>query len=101
MNIRSTLVAPFGVEEVLLLHPGVCEVAVIGEPDPEWGERVLAFVVAEPGRKVAVEELDQLCLAHIARFKRPKEYRFLDSLPKNNYGKVLKTELRQLVNRNR
>ena len=97
----GTNIYPREVEEVLLLHPDVRAVAVIGEPDPEWGESVLAFVVAQPGRKVALEELDQLCLAHIARFKRPKEYRFLDSLPTNNYGKVLKTELRQLVNRNR
>ena len=92
---------PREVEEVLLQHPGVSEVSVIGRPDPEWGESVVAFVVPAPGQGATVEELDRLCLDRIARFKRPKEYRFLDSLPKNNYGKVLKTELRQLVNRNR
>jgi long-chain acyl-CoA synthetase len=75
----------------------VREVSVIGKPDADWGESVLAFVVAEPGSDVAAEELDSLCLARIARFKRPKDYRFLDSLPKNNYGKVLKTELREKV----
>jgi len=67
---------------------------VVGRPDREWGEEVVAFVVARPGADIAAEALDRLCLDHIARFKRPKEYRFVDQLPKNNYGKVLKTELR-------
>ncbi|MDH5556714.1 MAG: AMP-binding protein [Alphaproteobacteria bacterium] len=92
----GTNIYPREVEEVLLEHPGVREVSVVGRPDPEWGESVLAFIVAAPGREVAPGELDALCLARIARFKRPKEYRFLDALPKNNYGKVLKTELRAL-----
>lgn len=83
---------PREVEEVLLRHPGVREVSVVGKPDPEWGEIVVAFVVAEAG--ITSEVLDALCLGEIARFKRPKLYRFVDSLPKNNYGKVLKTELR-------
>jgi long-chain acyl-CoA synthetase len=85
---------PREVEEVLLKHPQVREVSVVGKPDREWGEVVVAFVVADG---VAADELDELCLAAIARFKRPKEYRFLPSLPKNNYGKVLKTELRRLL----
>ena len=85
---------PREVEEVLLLHPAVAEASVVGRPHPEWGEEVLAFVVAKRGIAVAIEELDKLCLEHIARFKRPKEYRFVDRLPKNNYGKVVKTELR-------
>ncbi len=97
----GTNIYPREVEEVLLQHSGVSEVSVIGKPDPEWGESVVAFVVAEPNREVTAEELDQLCLDRIARFKRPKEYRFLDSLPKNNYGKILKTELRQLLSGNR
>jgi len=88
---------PREVEEVLLLHPGVCEASVIGAPDPDWGENVLAFVVVEPGREVPPEELDRLCLDRIARFKRPKEYRFVEALPKNNYGKVLKTALREML----
>lgn len=82
---------PREVEEVLLTHPAVHEVAVVGRYDPEWGEVVVAFVV---GKGVSEEELDALCLENIARFKRPKEYRFVEGLPKNNYGKVLKTELR-------
>ena len=84
---------PREVEEVLLLHPAVAEASVVGRVDPEWGEVVVAFVVAR-GAAPATEELDRLCLDHIARFKRPKEYRFVERLPKNNYGKVLKTELR-------
>jgi len=84
---------PREVEEVLLLHPNVAEASVVGRPDPEWGEAVVAFVVAR-GEVPPPAELDRLCLEHIARFKRPKEYRFVASLPKNNYGKVVKTELR-------
>ena len=68
--------------------------SVVGRVHPEWGEEVVAFVVARPGASVTAEALDRLCLEHIARFKRPKVYRFVASLPKNNYGKVLKTELR-------
>ena len=60
----------------------------------EWGEEVVAFVVRREDGAVSPAELDALCLDHIARFKRPKHYRFVASLPKNNYGKVLKTELR-------
>ena len=85
---------PREVEEVLLTAPGVSEVAVVGAPDPEWGEIVVAFVVAAPGAAVDAAQLDAHCLANIARFKRPKRYVFVDALPKNHYGKVLKTELR-------
>jgi acyl-CoA synthetase (AMP-forming)/AMP-acid ligase II len=66
---------------------------VVGRPDAEWGEAVVAFVVAR-GDPPPVADLDAHCLHAIARFKRPKEYRFVVELPKNNYGKVLKTELR-------
>jgi len=88
---------PREVEEVLLRHPDVHEVSVVGRVHPEWGEEVVAFVVARPGAAVTAEMLDRLCLEHIARFKRPKAYRFVASLPKNNYGKVLKTALRELL----
>jgi long-chain acyl-CoA synthetase len=88
---------PREVEEVLLEHARVREVSVIGRPDPEWGEVVVAYVVGEAERS----ELDALCLNGIARFKRPKEYVFVDRLPKNNYGKILKTELRELDLRQR
>jgi long-chain acyl-CoA synthetase len=86
---------PREVEEVLLAHPGVSEVSVVGRAHPEWGEEVVAFVVRSGTANVGAQDLDALCLEHIARFKRPKHYRFVDSLPKNNYGKVLKTELRE------
>ena len=86
---------PREVEETLLHHPGVRAVSVIGRPDPEWGEAVVAFVVATDIRNPPrPDELDRICLDHVARYKRPKEYRFLEDLPTNNYGKVLKRELR-------
>ncbi|MBT5263187.1 MAG: AMP-binding protein, partial [Rhodospirillaceae bacterium] len=88
---------PREVEEVLLRHPGVYECAVVGRPHPDWGEEVIAFVVQADGGTVDEKELDQLCLDNIARFKRPKEYRFVTELAKNNYGKILKTELRNLM----
>lgn len=90
---------PREVEEVLLQHAAVAEVSVIGVPDPEWGERVVAFVVRRPDMPLDAQRLEQLCLDNIARFKRPKEYRFVDRLPKNNYGKILKTELREWAKR--
>jgi fatty-acyl-CoA synthase len=81
---------PREVEEVLLEHPGVDEAGVVGAPDEQWGEIVVAFIVgtADPS------ELDAHLLERIARFKRPKRYEFIDELPKNSYGKVLKRELR-------
>ena len=85
-------VYPREVEEVLLQHPAVAEVAVIGRPDAEWGEALVAYVVCRA--PVDAASLDAHCLSLIARYKRPKDYRFLDALPKNHYGKVLKTELR-------
>jgi long-chain acyl-CoA synthetase len=91
---------PREVEEVLLLVPGVAEVSVVGAPDPEWGEVVVAFIVAQPGRSVTAADLDAVCLQQIARFKRPKRYEFVDALPKNNYGKVLKTQLRERLKEN-
>jgi long-chain acyl-CoA synthetase len=89
---------PREVEEALLHHPGVASVAVVGRPDPEWGEAVVAFVVpAENTSPPPAGELDQTCLDRIARYKRPKDYRFVDALPTNNYGKVVKRELREQV----
>jgi long-chain acyl-CoA synthetase len=90
---------PREVEEVLQRHPGVAEVAVVGRRHADWGEEVVACVVARDAVDVASleRELDRLCLEHIARFKRPKAYVFFDELPKNNTGKVLKTVLRKRI----
>jgi long-chain acyl-CoA synthetase len=93
----GTNIYPREVEEALLTHPDVREVSAIGVPDPEWGEIVVACVVMEQGARGDDARLDAHCLASIARFKRPKRYVYLDALPKNNYGKVLKTELRAMM----
>ena len=86
---------PREVEEALLRHSGVGAVAVVGRPDDEWGESVVAFVVAAAGSVApSIDDLDRTCLDNIARYKRPKDYRFVDSLPTNNYGKVVKRDLR-------
>jgi long-chain acyl-CoA synthetase len=85
---------PREVEEALLHHAGVRSVAVVGGPHPEWGETVVAFVVpAEGAAPPPAAELDRTCLDRIARYKRPRDYRFVDALPTNNYGKVVKREL--------
>jgi acyl-CoA synthetase (AMP-forming)/AMP-acid ligase II len=86
---------PREVEEVLLTHPLVAEACVVGRPDPEWGETVVAFVVPVPDTPLDADALDAHCLDQIARFKRPKQYVLVEALPKNSYGKVLKRELRE------
>jgi len=94
---------PREVEEVLLRHPDVLEVAVIGRRHPDWGEEVVACVVPRvaldgAGARGRFEaSLDALCLAEIARFKRPKAYAIVPELPKNAAGKVLKTSLRDAL----
>jgi long-chain acyl-CoA synthetase len=92
---------PREVEEVLLRHPAVKEAAVLGEPDAQWGEAVVAVLVAQPGQLADQHELDSFCLEHIARFKRPKRYVFVEQLPRNATGKVLKRELRAQLTRDR
>jgi long-chain acyl-CoA synthetase len=88
---------PREVEEALLQHPAVREVAVIGEPDADWGESVVAVVALKPGVQAAAPDLDAFCLQQIARFKRPKRYVFVSELPKNATGKVLKRDLRDAL----
>ncbi len=88
---------PREVEEVLQTHPGVTRISIVGRPDAQWGEVLVAFVVRTPGSAVTEKELDAHCLDNIARFKRPKEYRFVEELPTSSYGKVLKNELRKLL----
>ena len=93
----GTNIYPREVEEVLLRHPGVLECSVVGAPHADWGEEVVAFVVAQPGVTLDEADLDAFVTAEIARFKRPKRYRFIAELPKSNYGKILKRELRDLL----
>jgi malonyl-CoA/methylmalonyl-CoA synthetase len=88
-------VHPREVEELLLEHPGVAEAAVVGVPSEEWGEQVAAFVVpADPAAPPAPEELLAYAAERLAGFKRPRVLRYLDALPRNALGKVLKQELR-------
>ncbi|WP_342536580.1 AMP-binding protein [Sporosarcina sp. FSL K6-3508] len=85
---------PREVEEVLNKHAGVKETCVIGVPDDKWGENVIAYVVPNGTKTVTTEELIQLCLDHMASFKKPKEIHLVEELPKSSYGKILKRELR-------
>jgi acyl-CoA synthetase (AMP-forming)/AMP-acid ligase II len=87
-------VYPREVEDVLLSHPAVEQVAVTGVPDEEWGEAVAAFVVLRRGAEIRPEELTDLCRSQMAGFKVPKVYRFEDTLPSSAAGKILKRELR-------
>jgi long-chain acyl-CoA synthetase len=96
----GTNIYPREVEEVLIRHPGVAEVAVIGRPDREWGEAVVAYVVTSMDEKIDEKSIDDFCIENMARFKRPKFYHKAESLPKNNYGKVLKTKLREMDQEN-
>ncbi|MEX2520064.1 MAG: AMP-binding protein [Paracoccaceae bacterium] len=93
----GTNIYPREVEEALLHHPDVDEVAVVGRPHADWGEEVVACIVTVEGRALDEAALDAHCRGLIAGFKRPKAYLSLPRLPKNNYGKVVKTELRELV----
>jgi long-chain acyl-CoA synthetase len=93
----GTNIYPREVEEALLTHPEVREVSAIGVADPDWGESVVACLVLEEGAVADDAKFDAHCLASIARFKRPKRYVYLEALPKNNYGKVLKTQLREMM----
>jgi long-chain acyl-CoA synthetase len=98
--IRGGLnIYPRDVEEVLFAHPAVLEAAVVGIPDERLGEEVTAFVVLRPGEQASADELLEFCRERLASYKSPKSLRFLDALPKNQVGKVLKRELRELGRR--
>jgi long-chain acyl-CoA synthetase len=90
-------ISPGAVEEVLYGHPAVLEAAVVGTPDPVYGEEVKAFVVLRPGFKASEQALIDYCLKVLARYKAPKSVVFLDALPKSPVGKILKRELRKMA----
>ena len=90
------MVAPEEVENIIHAYEGVAECAVIGLPDETWGERVVAIVVKEPGAHVTEVSVKEVCQEHLAGFKRPEQVIFVDALPRNPLGKVLKRELRDL-----
>jgi acyl-CoA synthetase (AMP-forming)/AMP-acid ligase II len=93
-------VYPKEVEEVLYTHPSVFECAVIGVPDADWGEAVRAIVAPRPGARVTEEELLGFCREHLSAFKRPKSVGFVEEIPRNPSGKVLKRVLREQEARN-
>lgn len=92
-------VYPREVEEVLAGHPAIAECAVTGAPHPYWGEAVTGFVVLHPGMPAEAEELLALCRARLSRYKVPKELHFVQALPRNSMGKVLRRELRDRLKR--
>lgn len=82
------------IEDVILRHPAVFEVAVIGVPDEKWGESVKAIVALKPDQKATEDDIINFCKDHLASYKKPKSVEFIEAIPKNSYGKVLKKELR-------
>jgi fatty-acyl-CoA synthase len=95
INTGGVLVASREVEEILFTHPAVSEVAVVGLPDDKWIEAVTAFVVLRPGQTAQESALLALAREHLAPYKLPKKIVFVDTLPRNTAGKLLKRELRK------
>ncbi len=89
---------PKEVEEVLYSHPDILDAAVVGVPDPEWGESVKAYIVLKPGKQLTEAQVIDFCKKNIASYKKPREVEFIDTLPRNASGKVLKTVLRSNSN---
>jgi fatty-acyl-CoA synthase len=87
---------PREIEDHLHTHPAILEAAVIGVPDPEWGETLKAFIVTRTNAPLSEVEVIDYCRQHLADFKRPRKVTFLHELPRNPTGKVLKRELRDL-----
>ncbi|MDY0393780.1 AMP-binding protein [Virgibacillus halophilus] len=87
---------PLEVEDVLSAHPDVREVTIVGIPDSRWGQKVVAYIVPE-NKELTSEELDSYCSNSnkLANFKRPREYRFVDEIPKSPVGKILRRVLKE------
>jgi long-chain acyl-CoA synthetase len=90
-------ICPREIEEVIMTHPNVCEAGVVGVKDGVYGEEIKAFVVVKPGTQVTSEELNEHCCARLKRFKTPKDFTFVETLPKSLVGKVLRKELRRMA----
>ena len=88
-------VYPAEVESALMRHPAIAEVAVIGEPDGQWGERVVAVVALKPGHSLTLEELRAFAEDSVAHYKQPKRLEIVPALPRNATGKILKYQLRE------
>ncbi len=86
---------PKEVEEVLQAHPKVSEVAVVGVPDPHWGEALKALIILKPGQSSSEEEILDYCAAHLADYLKPKSVEFVEDFPRSPMGKVLKRKIRQ------
>jgi len=90
---------PAEIEEVLYRHPDVFDVGIIGVPDPDWGEKIVAYVVRQPGAGLDEEGVVRHVSENLASYKKPREVVFVDELPYSPSGKLLKRELREMYKR--